>query len=110
MFRALILATIFLVISERSYCETLNEKVARNAVNCLAGHIASESQKFKSGATSQYIIFAENILGSEKTASEIKNALDKVNTAVRMLGSSKKDEGIFLVSQFCPAIDEIIFK
>jgi len=95
-------------ICTQAFAESLNEKVARNASNCLVGHIATKSDKFQSGKTSEYIFLIEQILGSEKASEAIKESEKKLNSAVRMLGSSKKEEGSFLIKQFCPAVDEIV--
>jgi hypothetical protein len=102
---------LFLALfSAVSNSETLNEKVARNAANCLAGHAASNSEYFKAGKTSEYIYLIEGIQGSEAAAETIEGAINKVKSAVRILDSSPKEEGEFLIQKFCPAIDEIINK
>lgn len=104
-------ALIFIVLavfSIATYAETLNEKVARNAANCLAGHAASNSPEYQSGETSKYIFLIESIEGSKTAAATIESSLQKVKSAVRMLGSTPKEEGQFLIKKFCPSIDEII--
>jgi len=99
---------ILCFISLHSQAESLNEKVARNAANCLTGHVAINSEAFQSGKTAEYIFLIESILGSSKAVNVIKASNKKLDSAIRMLGSTKKEEGNFLVNQFCPAIDEII--
>ena len=91
-----------------AYAEDLNEKVARNAANCLTGHVATNSAAFQAGDTSKYVFLIEEILGSAKASSAIQDASQKLDSAVRMLGSTKKEEGEFLISKFCAAINEII--
>lgn len=88
--------------------ESLNEKVARNAANCLIGHAATESEKYQSGETSRYILLIEQILGSEKGLLLIKETSDSLASAVRMLGSTNQEEGSFLISEYCPGVDKII--
>jgi len=101
---------VLLLLANSANAETLNEKVARNAANCLVGHIATESSKYQSGQTSEYIQLIESILGSEAGYSVIESSNKKLNSAVRMLGSSKTEEGSFLISKFCPSIDQILEK
>lgn len=90
--------------------ESWDEKVARNASHCLIGHMTTESDKYNSGETSQYVFLIENILGSDQALKIIKTSYKKLNSAISLLNSTKKKEGEFLIQKFCPTIDDIIKK
>jgi hypothetical protein len=99
---------ILCFISIPSKAESLNEKVARNAANCLTGHMATNSDDFQSGKTSKYTFLIEDILGSSNGMNAVKLAQKKLDSAISMLGSTKAEEGTFLINMFCPSIDKII--
>lgn len=99
---------MLVVFSGYALSETVNEKVARSAANCLVGHSAAKTEKQSSGETSGYISLIESILGSDGAAREIRGATDKLDTAVRLLGSTHKEEGHFLIQKFCPGVDQVL--
>ena len=101
---------IVLTYSNSVYAEALDIKVARNAANCLTGHIATKSKKYQSGHSAEYLHLIRKILGDTKATEEVKKAANNLKTSVQMLGGNVKDEGAWLVKTYCPRVDEILAK
>ena len=78
------------------HAETLNEKVARNAANCLTGHIATNSPMYQSGNTEKYLLLIKKILGDKQAIPEVKKAAEYLKASVQMMGGSTKEEGAWL--------------
>ncbi|WP_440904825.1 hypothetical protein ACMZOO_00920 [Catenovulum sp. SX2] len=108
MKKFIVIFLTFLFVPLSASAETLDEKVARNTANCLAGHVATNSSMYQSGETSKYLAVLEKAVGSENTAKYFEDAVKKLKSAVRMLGSTPAEEGAFLIKKFCPAVDQII--
>ena len=101
---------ILLLSCNAVFAETLNEKVARNAANCLTGHIATNSAMYQSGEASKYLLLVKTIVGDKQAIPLVKKAADNLKSSVQMMGGSTKEEGAWLIKTFCPAVDKIIDK
>lgn len=97
--------------SNSVYAEALDAKVARNAANCLAGHVATKSEKYQSGDAAKYLYLISKILGDEKAVVEVKKASNNIiKASVKMMGGNVNDEGAWLVKTYCPGVDGILAK
>lgn len=102
------IAISILLLPPQAYPETLNEKVARNAANCLVGHITTNSKKYQSGKTSKYMLLIEKTVGPEQVMTVIEEATNNFKASVRFLGSDIQEEGQWLKDTFCPGVDSIL--
>ena len=93
-----------------TFAESLNEKVARNAANCLTGHIATNSPMYQSGEAGKYLLLIKKILGSEKAMSEVKKSANNLKASVKLMGSNSQTEGKWLIQNFCPGVNAILNK
>jgi len=99
---------ILLLSCSGALAETLNEKVARNAANCLTGHIATNSAMYQSGEASKYLLLVKKIVGDKQAVPLIQKSADNLKSSVQMMGGSTKEEGAWLIKTFCPGVDKII--
>ncbi len=102
--------SILLFACSNSLAETLNEKVARNAANCLTGHIATNSAMYQSGEAGKYLLLVKKIVGGKRAIPLIKKSADNLKSSVNIMGGSTKEEGAWLIQTFCPGVDELLNK
>jgi len=88
--------------------ETLNEQVARNAANCLAGHIAVNSAEYQSGESGKYLLLIKSRVGDEQVMPLVKKSADNLKASVEIFGGTTQEEGSWLIQEYCPAINDIL--
>ncbi len=103
-----LMVSLLLFLSFFSSAETLNDKVARNAANCLVGHAALKTEDYLTKQTDKYIELIEEIQGKSKGADTMKASIHNLKIAIDTLGSTKNEEANFLINKFCPPIDKIV--
>lgn len=98
------------ITSNSVLAETLDEKVARNAANCLVGHIATNSKKYQSGDSAQYLLLIKSIVGDEKTSQIVKKSATNLKSSIQLIGGSSQNEGAWLIKTYCPSVDDLLAK